>query len=163
MTSLPSHSAGASCLPEKKITLRFARFGAVCMHCVQPSNSGGPSTTVAEPQTSVEKARQRKPVTSKPKGGHRRCFSATSQGMLSSKGCAVLSAFDALTLSDANDDSEIASRTRKYRRLVSTEMPPTPVLGPTIRQEPDIPAFRDLDCDTMTPSSESITPPPLDL
>jgi len=172
MTALPSPPVGVSCLPERKITLRFARFGAVCMHCITPTNSGGPTTTttVKDPQNTTtcnEKVR-RKPVVSsfnsKPKPtGHRRCFSATSQGSLSSKGCAALAAFEALCLSDGLDDSVSPPPRRKFKSMFSTEMPPTPVLGPTTRKEPDIPAFNDLDCDTTTPSSECMSPPPLDL
>jgi len=174
MTALPSTTnVGGSCLPERKITLRFARFGAVCMHCVAPTNTGGSSTsvTVPEPQCNNynDKLRLRKPVVPSfnPKnlksGLHHRSFSATTQGSLSSKGCAVLAAFDGLCLNDTVDDCPTTKYRNKFRRLFSTsEMPPTPVLAPT-RKEPEIPAFSDLDCDTITPSSESMSPPPLDL
>jgi len=163
MTALP---VPPSVLPERKITLRFARFGAVCMHCVPGLSSGGSSSTMPDPPTNVDKARVRKPLSSssnKLKNGHRRCFSATSQGMHTSKECAVLSAFESLTLGGAKDESPLMSPNTKFRRLVSTEMPPTPLLGPTIRKEPEIPAFSDLDCDTLTPSSECISPPPMEL
>jgi len=168
VSSLPPSSVAVSCLPERKISLRFARFGAVCMHCVQQSNTGGSCSTSSfatcapEPPNNVDKLRVRKPVpsNSKCKSYHRRCFSASSQGMLSSKGCAALAAFENLTLADSSDESP--SKSASFKSLLSPDMPPTPVLGPTIVfKEP--PVFSELDCDTVTPSSECMSPPPLDL
>jgi len=173
MTALPASvgPAGTSCLPERKFSLHFARFGAVCMHCVPNTGSGGSSgnnssvsKSLPEPPNSFDKLRLRKPVSSssnsKYKGYHRRSYSTNSQGMLSSRGCAALAAFENLSLGDNDDDS--FPRSSSFKRLVSTEIPPTPILGPTVvGKEP--PVFGDLDCDTVTPSSESISPPPLDL